>query len=120
MPKDSPTKRSLKLLRDDNWTVQITERWNPFAKVRQDLLGFIDLIAISPTRGIVGVQTTTSANLANRITKIKAEPRAAIWLASGGRIVCHGWSKKGAVGKRKLWECRIVEVTKQEIEQLKN
>lgn len=113
--KTSPTKRSLDLLRADNWTVQVTERWNPFARVRQDLLGFIDLIAISPTRGIVGVQTTTSDNLAARIDKIKAEPKAAIWLASGGRIICHGWSKKGAKGKRKLWDCRIVEIQKAEL-----
>jgi hypothetical protein len=110
--KTSPTKRSLDLLREDGFTVAIVERWNPFAKVRQDLFGFIDLVAIAPTRGIIGVQTTTGDHMAERIDKIKAEPKAEIWLASGGRIIVHGWAKKGARGKRKLWECRQQEITK--------
>ena len=109
---NSPTQRSLQKLRDDNWTCQITERWNPFAKVRQDLFGFIDIFCASASRGLLGVQTTSAANFNKRIEKIKAEPRAAIFLAAGGRIQVHGWSKKGAKGKRKLWECRVLEITK--------
>jgi len=108
----SPTQRSLKELRKDGWTVAITEHWNPFAHIRQDLFGFIDLVAMSPSRGLLAVQTTSGSNVGKRIAKIKAEPRAAIWLACGGRIQVHGWRKVGAKGKRKLWECRTVEILK--------
>ena len=44
----SPTQRTLKRLRDsgDYPLVTIVERWNAFAKIRQDLFGIIDLLAI--------------------------------------------------------------------------
>lgn len=106
----SPTQRSLAALRNDAWTVQIVERWNPFAKVRQDMFGFIDLVAMSPSRGILAVQTTSGGNVSARVEKIRQEPRAALWLASGGRIQVHGWRKVGAKGTRKTWECRILEI----------
>lgn len=106
----SPTQRSLAVLRSEGWTCQITERWNPFSKTRQDLFGFCDILAMSPTLGFLAVQTTSSSNLAARITKIKNEARAGIFLASGGKIAVHGWSKKGPRGKRKAWSlsCRWI------------
>ena len=110
----SPTQRSLKALRADNWTCQITERWNPFAKVRQDLFGFCDILCISPARGILAVQTTSGNNVSARMEKIRQEPKAALWLACGGRIQVHGWRKIGDRGKRKLWDCRVIELTKQD------
>lgn len=110
----SPCQRSLKELRKAGWTCEVTERWNPFAKRRVDLWGFCDVLAMSPTLGILAVQTTSGPNVSARLEKIKGEPKAAIWLASGGRIVVHGWRKVGARGKRKVWECREVEVTKAE------
>ena len=42
----SPTQRSLKLLRDEGYTAQVVERWNPHARVRQDLFGVIDTAAM--------------------------------------------------------------------------
>ncbi len=106
----TPTQRSLAKLRDDNWTVAIVEKWNQWAKVRQDLYGFADLLAVSPSRGIIAVQTTSGNNVAARVDKIRQEPRAGIWLAAGGKIVVHGWRKVGPRGKRKVWECREVEI----------
>lgn len=108
----SPTQLSLKKLRAENWTCCITEKWNRFARVRQDAFGFGDLLCCSPSMGIMLVQTTTTGNFNKRVDKVKAEPKAAIWLASGGRILVHGWSKKGPRGKRKTWQCRYLEVTK--------
>jgi hypothetical protein len=104
--KTSPTQRSLKLLRDEGWTVAITERWNQFARIKQDLFGFIDLLAI---KGDVtmAVQTTSGSNVSARINKIRALQAAAIWLESPTRtIVVHGWRKAGPRGKRKTWQCR--------------
>lgn len=109
---NSPCQRSLAKLRKEGWTCQVTERWNPFANIRIDLFGFCDVLAMRPTAGFMAVQTTSGPNVSARLDKIKSEPKAAIWLASGGRIVIHGWRKVGARGKRKLWECREMEVIK--------
>lgn len=108
--RTSPTQRSLKLLRDRGFTAVITERWNHHAKLRQDLFGFIDILALNIPVGILAVQTTTGANLAARIAKIQALPAARVWLEAGGLIVVHGWRKAGARGARKLWECREVRL----------
>ena len=42
----SPTQRSLKLMRERGYLCEITERWNPFAKIRQDLFHFVDVLCI--------------------------------------------------------------------------
>lgn len=115
--KTSPTQRSLKKLRDEGWTCGITEKWNPFCKIRQDLFGFIDVFAMRPTVGFMAVQTTSGSNLSSRVAKIKAEPRAAIFLACNGIIVVHGWRKVGAKGKKKVWECREVLIEKETVKE---
>jgi carbonic anhydrase len=105
----TPTARTLAYLRKAGYTAAVTERWNPFAHIRQDLYGFIDVLACREGE-ILAVQSTTGANLSSRLAKIKAEPRARVWLAAGGKIVVHGWAKQGARGKRKTWVCRFVHV----------
>lgn len=107
----SPTQRSLKLLRDRNWLVAIVEKWNPYVKIRQDLFGFGDLLAVRGDEVLI-VQCCRGADLSTRVKKIQAEPRAKVWLASIYRqIVVHGWRKVGARGKRKVWECREETLT---------
>lgn len=108
--KTSPTQRTLAALRKDGYACAITERWNPHARIRQDLYGFIDILAIKPEYGILGVQACAGASHATRRAKILAEPRAKLWLETGGRIAVCSWSKKGARGKRKLWEPRVEHV----------
>ena len=98
----SPTQRSLKYLRDAGWTACIVEKFNSFCKIRFDAFGFGDVLAMR-TEEIALVQTTTSDNMAARRTKILSLTEAAEWKAAGGIILLHGWSKKGARGKRKLW-----------------
>jgi len=102
--KTSPTRRSLLLLRKHGYTAQVVERYNPYAKVRIDLFGFIDICCIkNGEQGVVGVQTTSASGLSARYKKILGIPEAKIWLATGNRILLHGWAKKGPRGKRKLW-----------------
>jgi Holliday junction resolvase-like predicted endonuclease len=104
----SPTQRSLKLLRDEGYTAQVVERWNPHARVRQDLFGIIDIVAIkvleSNATNIVGVQTTSKSNMSARINKIKESAEAALWSSAGGLLLVHGWAKN----KSKRWEVRAV------------
>lgn len=105
----SPTQRSLKLCREHGWESTVTERWNPFAKIRQDLFGFIDVLCLSGDC-IIGIQTTSGDHVAERIQKIRDEPRAAKWLESGGRLFVHGWRKLVKSGR---WECREIEITQE-------
>jgi len=104
MSKTTPTQRSLKLLRDIGFHCAITERWNSHVKIRQDLFGFIDLLAID--KNMIAVQTTSSDNVSARVKKIVELESARIWLEAGHRIIVHGWSKRGAVGKVKRWRVR--------------
>lgn len=107
----SPTQRSKKLLEDAGWFVVITEKWNPWTKIRQDLFGWMDLLAIKGDETL-GVQTTTASHISARVAKIKSIPASALWLASPTRrIVVHGWAKQGPRGKRKKWTCKVIEVS---------
>lgn len=105
----SPTQRSLKLLRSRGYLVAIVEHWNPWSKTRQDLFGFIDLLAIKCDY-VLAVQTTSGSNASARLAKIQESPNAMLWLSEHRGIVIHAWSKKGPRGNRKLWECREIPI----------
>jgi hypothetical protein len=106
----STTQRSLRKLRDEGWTCAITEHWNQWAKVRQDLFGFGDILAFQGDV-TMAVQTTSGAHVGNRMQKIMASPIAKLWCSAGLRtIVIHGWAKRGPRGARKVWTCREVTV----------
>lgn len=112
MAKTSPTVRSLALLRKGGYSAQVVERYNPYGRVRVDLFGFIDIVAIKDGEsGVLGVQTTTQAHASERVQKILEIPEAKIWLATGNRILVHGWAKKGKANERKLWKVSTVEIT---------
>ena len=116
--KTSPTQRSLKLLRDRGYICGISEKWIPASPagfkgpiVRSDLWGFADICAVKiGVPGTTYVQTTSGSNVSARVEKIKGLAAAGIVKASGNKIVVHGWRTVGERGKRKLWECREVEV----------
>lgn len=113
----SPTQRSLKLLRSRGYLVAIVEKWNPYVKIRQDLFGFIDLVAIKGNETL-GVQTTTRGDINRRMEKIRNLPAAKFWADSSTRkIIVHGWAIMGAKGKRKKYECREIEMTLADFEQ---
>jgi hypothetical protein len=102
---------SRKKLEASGWTVTVVEQRIPGTFITRDAYNFSDLLCCSPTRGILLVQATGGTGLGNfnaRVAKVKAEPKAAIWLASGGRIQVHGWQKVRGVKQR---VCRELEVT---------
>lgn len=100
----SPTQRSLAELRKRGYPlVQVVEKWNPHAKVRQDLFGVVDVLAVG--EDIVAVQATSGSNVASRVQKI-ADSEATPHLRKAGiRILVHGW-RKNAKGR---WELREVD-----------
>lgn len=102
----SPTERSLKLLREEGYLVAVVEKWNSFVKVRQDLFGFIDLLAIKENETLA-VQTTSGDNVSARLTKIEASDNLPIVRKANWRIEVHGW-RKNAAGR---WVLRRVDVS---------
>lgn len=90
MSKVTPTQRSLKHLRKAGYLVAITERWNPFAKIRQDLFGVIDLLAVKDGETL-GVQTTSMSNVSARIKKFAESEHVPKLRDAGWKLEIHGW-----------------------------
>lgn len=102
----SPTARTLKLLRDEGYLCQVVEHWNAFARRRVDLFGVIDVVAMRAGEvGLLGVQCTSAANAASRLTKARETPALGVWLSCANRFEVHSWGKRGGRGERKLWTC---------------
>lgn len=109
---DSPTKRSLKYLKDMGYVAGVTEKWNQFARIRQDLWGFVDIMAFNVNaHEILAVQTTTYSNFHARIKKILGNESARGFIEAGGEIVVHGWKLVGARGTRKTWQVTAKIIT---------
>ncbi len=107
------TNATRKALEKEGWTVTVVEQTIPHCFIKRDAYGYGDLLACSPSRGIMLVQATggdSSSNFHARIAKIKAEPRHAIWLASGGRIQVWSWQKKA--GQKERWP-NVMEIRKE-------
>ena len=103
----SPTQRALAICKSRGWTAGIVERRNPkLLHVTHDFLGVFDLIACHPSLGLLAVQVTSGANHAARETKIELEPRALVWLQSGGRAEVWSFARRGPRGKTKRWTLR--------------
>jgi|7_EtaG_2_1085326.scaffolds.fasta_scaffold35761_2 hypothetical protein len=120
-----PTQRTMEVLRKEGLLCGVVERWNSHARVRQDLFGFIDVIAIRPYgvkqrsrfcpwSGIIAVQCCARSSMSEHRKKILNEPRALTWLKSGGTIEMWGWDfhypkrKDGSKSKAKRYR-HIVE-----------
>ena len=95
----SPTKRTLAHLRKSGYPlVQVVERWNPYARVRQDLFGIIDVLAVGPS-GILGVQCTSASNVAQRLAKLRASAALPVLKEAGVSVRVHGWRKSRPNGR---------------------
>src|SRR3990167_7446831 len=90
----SPTQRTLKALREQGAIADITERYIAAIHIRKDLFGFIDLVALVPGKGIVGVQCTSDTHRADHKDKILANEHAPEWLKYGGEKKLWTWGKK--------------------------
>lgn len=101
----SPTARSLSHLRELGYRAQVVEKWNPFARVRQDLFGG-DILALKSGNPILIVQATTSGNIAARIQKLQEHGFVDLWKSVGASLEVWGWAKQGPRGKRKTWQLR--------------
>jgi len=98
----SPTARTLKQLRDDGWLCQVVEHWNSFAKIRQDLFGFIDILAVREGQTL-GIQVTTESNASARRSKmLDTESHLRAFLRGGNLVQLWTWQKR-----KTRWRYRV-------------
>lgn len=113
----SPTQRTLRALREQGRVCAIVERWNAYAGphgLRQDLFGIIDVLALDPERGVVGIQSCGSDFAAHyrKLTEERAQ-ELSDWLSTPGTsLELWSWRKvklqRG--GKAVRWSPRIEKV----------
>lgn len=101
----SPTTNSLKRLRAEGWLPAVVEKWNPHARIRQDLYGFIDILAIREGETLA-VQACSYGDVSKRVKKISDSDHIGSVREAGWRIEVWGWRK---VNNR--WQVRIVDVS---------
>ena len=106
MASKSPTQLSLAKLREEGYTVAIVEYWNSFARIRVDLLGFIDILAFKG-KEVLAVQTTSASNMSARVKKIADHENVGVVREAGWTIHVHGWHQDD---KRK-WHCKVKDVS---------
>lgn len=114
---NTPSQRTIALMKKEGYMTAVAEKFNTFAKVRQDMYKWIDIMAIhSEKREIVGIQTTTASNLAARVAKAVAKREFKTWLLAGGVAEFHGWELKNNDKKtKKTWQCRRLRYTKADL-----
>lgn len=104
----SPTQLTLRELRNSGYHTAVVERWNQYARIRQDLFGFVDVLAVGNGHTL-GVQCTSYNNVSSRVSKIRDDEdmrTAAIdMIMSGWKVEVWGWRKP-----RRKWEARRVDM----------
>lgn len=80
-------------MKRNGWDFDGAEKFSKYGMFARDLFNFIDFVALSSKDGIIGVQSTSSANHSARKKKILASHRAINWLKAGGLIVVISWRK---------------------------
>lgn len=108
----TPTQRSLAKLRAEGCDlVQVVEKWNPHARIRQDLFGVVDILAIRDGQTIA-IQSTSGTNVNARVTKIAESEAIAHIRKAGWTFHVHGWRKTKPRGQKVAkWDCRVVDVS---------
>lgn len=107
----SPTQRTIQELKKRGFKTVIVEKWNPHVGIRQDLFGIIDIIALDPYRGVVGIQTTGSgfAGHHRKFTEEKSQECIDWLLTPGTALEIWSWRKlkKKRGEKATYWAPRI-------------
>lgn len=124
-----PLQRSKQWLEEKGWHVWITEVWNSWAHIRQDLYGLHDLAAIRhDSPGVWGINACEDSGAVSEHIKrylnggiietgkkkgqtFPPNAHLPVWLAAGNRFSIMGWGKRSSEGRgsRKVWTLRMVE-----------
>jgi len=109
--------RTMDLLSNAGMSAYVVERFNPYGGrygIREDFMGFIDIIAMTKEHGIVGVQAC-GQDWGSHVKKMTEERRSPLdtWTEAGGKTWLIGWRKlkqrlkSGKMGKQKAWVPRV-------------
>lgn len=105
----TPTQRTLAECRRRGWMSAVVERWNPHAMIRQDLFGFVDIMAIGDidcpgSPATLAIQVTSTGTAARK-AKIDALPNVADLMRAGWFVEVWGWRMVNGrkAGKRKTY-----------------
>lgn len=110
----SPTQRTIRALRDQGRRCDIVERYiaqaGPYG-MRRDLFNIIDIIALDPERGVIGVQSCGQDFAAHERKILEEHAEESIdWLSTPGTVLeLWGWRKVklNRGGKAMRWQPRI-------------
>ena len=105
--KTSPTKLSLKHLRKTCQAVAVVEHWCAFSRKRNDLFGFIDILALNGP-DTIAVQSTSWGNVSARAKKIAESDHIESVRAAGWTVLIHGWRKNA---KTRRYELKEIDVS---------
>ena len=109
----SNTQRTLKYLRELGYTAGMVEKWNPYAHIRQDLFGIIDIVAMG-AGVLLGVQSCGDSGRAEHRRKLLGSANSLKWLQTGSGLWLVTWGKhKGKEkGDRRLkWRPFVEKIT---------
>ena len=103
----SPTQRTLKRMREsgDYALVKVVERWNAFARIRQDLWNF-DILGITTKGETHAIQVTTKGNVNARIKKITDSEFTPHLRDANWTLLVEGWYKP-----KSRWESVITDLS---------
>lgn len=114
----TPTQRTLRELRAQGRVAAVVERWMQHVGphgARQDLFGIIDVLALDPERGVVGIQSCGEQFAAHlrKLTVERAQETTDWLMTPGTKLELWGWRKvklhRG--GRAERWQPRIQQVT---------
>ena len=116
MAKQKVTQKATAFLRKWESDYWIVERWNAFTRTRQDMFGFIDIVAIAPAADgedfefvTIGIQATSVANMAARFRKIRDDLDmnriARNWLKSGCSLQI--WGFRPGETQPEIWDLTL-------------
>lgn len=111
----SPTQRTLQSLRSQGHQAAVVERWNPHAKVRHDLFGFVDVLAVCDGETLA-IQATSGSNVSKRVAKILSLDAPILCLEAGWRIEVWGWKRHTKAVDGKWWRVRVETIRREDFE----
>ena len=94
---DSPTRKTLFILKREGHLQAVVEHFNPHARVRQDLFGFIDVLALNAA-GTTAIQACARGDMSTRRNKILKHHNLRAVINANWRVELWGWKGK---------ECKI-------------
>ena len=123
----SPTQRTIRALKEQGMICAVVEKFNPHVGehgIRQDLFGILDIQALDPVRGVIGIQACSQSS-ASHIRKIKEErtQETIDWLSTPGtklEVWCWRKLKLKKGGKAMRWTPKITEILLSDITGVKN